>query len=97
MIPQGLASWLGSHGVTSSLWDNVGSIGDRKGIYGSRLYRGAGCSCAAFRTRYGRKMFILSVPLLSPHFPKGTGSGEGTGLRDEALGCHQRVLDKNEP
>ena len=33
------------------------------------------------RTHYRRKMPILSVPLLSPHLPKETGSGEGIGLR----------------
>lgn len=45
-----------------------------------------GASVGVFRTHYRRKMPVLPAPLLSPHFPKGTGSGEGVSLNMRHLG-----------
>lgn len=73
-IPQGLASCQAALlQVTSSLGGNMGSRSGRKGSHRPRLCRALGHSCEVSRTHYGRKLPILPVPLLSPHFPKGSG------------------------
>ena len=68
------------------------SRGGKKGSLGPRLCSGHQGFLEVSRTHHRRKMPILSVPLLSPHLPKETGSGEGIGLRQEAPGSSSKYL-----